>query len=284
MALDNFTPEVWAKSLLSNLNKAHVYGQPGVVNRDYEGEISGAGDTVRINSIGRVTVSNYVKNTDMAAPETLTDAQLTLLIDQQKSFNFQIDDIDKAQNSPKVMSEAMQEAAYALRDVNDVFLASFHTGADAANLVGNDTTPITGLTPAQAYEKLVDLGVLLDEQDVPSEGRTVVVPPWYVGLIEKDDRFVKAGTPTSDSTLRNGFTGSAAGFEVLKSNNVPNTAGTKYKIQASSRIARSFAEQIVEVEAYRPERRFADAVKGLHVYGGKLVRPKALAVLTANRS
>lgn len=284
MALENFIPEIWSANLLANLNKTHVYGQDGVVNRDYEGEITGAGDTVRINSIGRVTVSNYVKNTDMAAPETLTDAQLTLLIDQLKSFNFQIDDVDKAQQNPKVMAEAMREAAYALRDVNDTFLASFHTGADAANLIGNDTTPITGLTPAQAYEQLVDLGVKLDEQDVPSEGRTVIVPPWYVGLIEKDDRFVKAGTPASDAVLRNGFTGSAAGFEVLKSNNVPNTAGTKYKIQASARIARSYAEQIVSVEAYRPERRFADAVKGLHVYGGKLVRPKALAVLTANKS
>ena len=86
------------------------------------------------------------------------------------------------------------------------------------------------------------------------------------------------------SVLKQGQVGEAAGFALLKSNNVPNTAGAKYKIQASHRMARSFANQIVETEAYRPQKRFGDAVKGLHVYGGKLVRPTALAVLTANRT
>lgn len=283
MALDNFIPEIWATNLLSNLNKAHVYAQDSVTNRDYEGEITGAGDTVNINSIGRVSVGDYAKNTDIGAPETLTDAQRKLLIDQQKYFNFQVDDIDKAQQSPKVMGEAMKEAAYALSDVEDLFLAGFHTGADAANLVGNDVTPITIASPAEAYEYLVDLDVLLDEQNIPSEGRTVVVPSWFHGLLRKDDRFVKVGSAASDAVLRNGQVGEAGNFTVLKSNNVPNTAGAKFKIQASHRMARSFAEQVSSVEAYRPEKRFADAVKGLHVYGGKLVRPTALAVLTVDK-
>lgn len=283
MTLNNFIPAIWSANLLSNLNKAHVYAQDGVVNRDYEGEIAAAGDRVKINSIGRVTIGNYVKNTPMGEPETLTDAQRELVIDQQKFFHFQIDDIDKAQQKPKVMPEAMREAGFGLSDVADQFLASFHTGADAANLIGNDTTPTAITAPSDAYEFLVDLDVLLDEQDVPSDGRTAVVPSWFHGLLRKDDRFVKVGTPTSDQVLRNGMVGEAANFRVLKSNNTPNTAGAKYKVQAFSRLALSYAEQIVETEAYRPEKRFGDALKGLHVYGGKLVRPKALSVLTVNR-
>jgi hypothetical protein len=145
-------------------------------NRDYEGEISGAGSTVDINSIGRVTIGNYTKNTDIGAPETLTSSQKQLVIDQQKFFNFQVDDIDKAQTKPKVMAEAMKEAAFGLSDVEDLFLAGFHTGAAAANLIGNDVTPTSVTTPAQAYEFLVDLGVLLDEQSIPSDGRSAVIP------------------------------------------------------------------------------------------------------------
>jgi P22 coat protein - gene protein 5 len=282
MALDNFIPEVWSANLQSNVNKAHVYAQDSVTNRDYEGDISQAGDTVNINAIGRVTIGNYTKNTNIGDPETLTSSQKQLVVDQQKYFNFAVDDVDKAQTKPKVMAEAMKESAYGLSDVEDLFLAGFHTGAAAANLIGNDTTPISVTTASDAYELLVDLGVLLDEQSIPSDGRSTVIPPWFHGLLQKDDRFVKNGVDLS--VLKNGQVGAAAGFTILTSNNCPNTTGAKYKIQASHRMARSFAEQVVSTEAYRPEKRFGDAVKGLHVYGGKLARDVALAVLTANRT
>lgn len=281
MSLENFIPEVWSTNLLSNLNPAHVYAQADVTNRDYEGDISQAGDTVKINSIGRVTIGNYTKNTNIGDPETLTDAQRTLVIDQQKYFNFQVDDIDKAQQSPKVMAEAMKEAAFGLADAEDQFLASFHVAADSANLLGNDTTPLTLAAPGDAYEYLLKLGTLLTEANVPKEGRVVTVPAWFTEELLLDDRFVKNGVDLT--ALLNGEVGKAAGFRVTESNNVPNTAGAKWKIQATHRMARSFANQIASTEAYRPEKRFGDAVKGLHVYGGKLVRPKAMAVLTVNR-
>jgi N4-gp56 family major capsid protein len=283
MTLANFIPAIWSANLLSNLNKDLVYGQPGVVNTEYEGEIKGAGDRVKINSIGRVTIGNYTKNTNIGDPETLTDSQKTLVIDQQKFFNFQVDDIDKAQQNPKVMGEAMKEAAYGLADVKDTFLAGLHTGADAANLIGNDTTPTSVTTAAQAYDLLVDLGTLLSSQPgITRAGRTVVIPPWFYGLLQKDPRFVTGAK--GEDVLRNGQIGQAAGFTVIESLNVPNVAGAKYKIQASVPMARSFAAQIVSTEAYRPQQRFGDAVKGLSVYGAQLVRPTALAVLTANRT
>lgn len=283
MSLENFIPEVWSARLLVNLRKSLVYGQAGVVNRDYEGEIRQMGDTVRINSIGPVTVGNYVKNTNISDPETLTDAQTLLTIDQAKYFNFQVDDIDRAQQNPKVMDEAMQEAAYALRDVADQYIASFYTGVAAGNTIGDDTTPIVP-TKNDAYEHLVDLAVILTDAKVPQEGRWVIVPPWYYGLLLKDDRFIDASRAGTTDGLRNGEVGKAAGFTVLQSHNVPNVSGTNYKIIAGHPMAISYAEQINKVEAYRPEKRFADAVKGLHLYGAKLVRPTAIAVMTANKA
>lgn len=283
MSIDNFIPEIWSARLLENLTKTLVYGQPTVVNTDYEGEISGLGSVVKINSIGEITVGDYVKNQVIGEPQVLDGTQLTLVIDQSKYFNFLVDDIDKAQQKPKVMDAAMRDAAYRLAEHADRYIAGLYVGAPAANLIGSDTTPIAP-TAETAYEYLVDLGTVLDENNVPRTSRWVVVPPWFYGLLLKDDRFVGNGSDMAGQVLRNGEVGQAAGFTVLVSNNVPNTAGAQYKIMAGSNIAISYAEQINTVEAYRPEKRFADAVKGLHLYGAKLIRPEAIAVLTANRA
>lgn len=286
MTLALFIPAIWSASLLVNLRKRHVYGQPSVTNTDYEGEISQYGDRVKINNIGAVTVFTYTRNTDMPAPEVLTDDQRELVIDQAKGFNFQIDDLDARQQKPKLMNAATQEAAYALADVADTFLAGHYT--DAGSETGTIAAPLAPLTaPGEAYELIVDAGVALDELNIPSEGRAAVVPPWFYGLIEKDDRFVKAGTPTSDQVLRNGFVGSANGVAIMKSNNVPvvnNGVNDVSVIQVSTPAARSYAEQIVKTEAYTPERRFGDALKGLHVYGAKVVRPEALHNINLRRA
>lgn len=282
MAL-NFIPTVWAARLLMALDKALVYGQANVVNRDYEGEIKNAGDTVKIASIGDVTIGNYTKNTNISAPETLSDAEQILAVDQAKYFNFQVDHIDKAQQNVNTMDEAMRRAAYKIADAQDQYIVSSYASVPSGNLIGSDGSPITP-TNTTMYEYLVDLAVLLDAANVPTEGRFCVVPPWAHGRLLKDSRFVSAGTQTTDTRLKNGFVGEAAGFNILKSNNVPNTSSTKYKIVAGHPIAYSFAQQIAELMTFKPESRFADAVKGLSLYGGKLVRADAWAVLTANAS
>jgi len=284
MALDNFIPEVWIARIMANIHEQLVFAQAGVANRDYEGEFSQAGDTVRITSIGPVTVSDYTKNTDIAAPQDLTDAQRTMIIDRQKYFNFQVDDIDAAQINVSVMDAAMREAAFALTQQVDSRLAGFHTDANAANKIGSDGSPIAPtVANGLAYESLVDLGVVLDEANMPSGDRWTVIPPWYEGLLLKDDRFVSYGTTGNRDALLNGEIGNAAGFRVLKSNTVSNN-GTVWRIMAGSgTMAISYADQINKVEAYRPEKRFADAVKGLHVWGSKVLRSEALAVLHADR-
>lgn len=279
MAITNFIPQIWSARLLENLRKNLVF--KNVVNTDYEGEIRNYGDTVKINGIGPITVADYTKNTDINPPETLSDAQRTLVIDQAKYFNFLIDDVDAAQANPKLMDAAMQEAAYALADKADQYLASQYVYA--ANAIGNDTTPVVP-TATTAYELLVDASIKLDEANIPRTNRWAVVLPWFYGLLLKDDRFVKVGSTNSDRTLRTGEVGEAAGFTIYISNNIANTSGTKYKIMAGHPMAITYAEQISKVEAYRPERRFADAVKGLHLYGAKVIRPEALVVITANKS
>lgn len=284
MSLTNLIPTIVAARLLANMHQVLVYAQPGIARRDYEGEIRDAGDTVKITNIGAVTISDYTRNTNHGDPETLTDGSISLTIDQSKMFNFQVDDIDELQAKPEIMDEAGREAGYGLAKTQDTFMGSFYTGAAAGNLIGSDASPVSITTAAQAYDSLVDLGVELDEADVPDEDRWCVVPPWFVGLIEKDSRIVGTGSAQAEGRLANGFIGRLAGFNVLKSNRVPNTTGTKYKIQAGQGECLQLAEQIVKVKVYDPEKRFASAVKGLHVYGGKLIRPAKMAVLTANRT
>lgn len=290
MSINNFQPTVWAADILKATKTALVYAGSDVISSDYEGDIAQAGDTVKINMLGDVTVGNYVKDVDMAAPQSLSDGSLSLVIDQQKYFNFVIDDIDKRQANASLMDEATDRAGYAVAAVADQFTAGMYTDIDPANWIGNDTTPITGFsaTSTKAYDQLVDVGTKLNNNDTPFEGRWVVVPPWYAGYLQKDLRFTGYGTGPNRTQLENGVVagpngiiGRAAGFNVYMSNNVPNVAGAKYKIIAGHKFAWTFANQITETEAYRPERRFGDALKGLQVFGAKVIRPSNLAVLDA---
>lgn len=279
-----FIPTVWASRLLTALERSLIYGQTDVCNRDYEGEIREAGNTVKIASIGDVAIGTYTKDEDIAEAEVLTDEDQTLTIDHQKYFNFYVDSIDRAQQNVNVLDEAMRRSAWALKDTADSYLAGIISGAvPNENKIGTTSTPEVP-TKENAYEYLVDLGVLLDEANVPLDGRFVVVPAWFHGLLLKDERFIKAGTRRSDATLANGEVGSAAGFSIMKSNNVPNTSGEKYKIVAGHSMATTYVEQVLDLQTYKPEKRFGDAVKGLHVYGAKVVRPTALAMLIADKA
>jgi hypothetical protein len=280
----SFIPTVWAARLLTALHKSLIYGQTNVCNRHYEGEIRQAGNTVKIASIGDVTIGDYVKDTNIDDPQTLSDSDQTLLIDQQKYFNFFVDSIDRAQQNVDVLDAAIQNAGWSLREEADRYIAGL---MDLAVPVGNNIGSLASPkvpTKDDAYEYLVDLGVLLDENNVPTNRRFAVVPAWFHGLLLKDDRFVRSGTSMGDGRLMNGEVGEAAGFTILKSNNVPNTTGTKFKIMVGHSSATTYVEQVLDIQAYKPEKRFGDAVKGLHVYGAKVVRPAALACLIANKS
>jgi hypothetical protein len=277
MAL-TFIPEIWSAMMLESLKKELVYAGPGVANRDYEGEIANMGDTVRIRSISRPTIASYTKGSTTITPEQLTDAQRALVIDQAKYFAFEVDDIDAAQSPGGELEAGLMEAVYGLRDVADQYVAGLYTGAQSANQIG--TVSVT--TAALAYTQLRRLKVKLDEANVPQQGRYVVVPPWYHGLLLEEDKFVRVDASGTDQALRNGIVGRALGFDVLVSNNAPLVTGDDYAVIAGYPKAISFAEQINKVEAYRPEDSFGDALKGLHVYGAKLVRPDGIATVIAS--
>ena len=284
MALDTFTPEGWTQELLSALEKATVIAAPGVVNRDYEGEIAQAGDTVHINSIGDPTVATYTKGSTTITPESLTGAQQSLVVDQAKYFAFLVDDIDKRQNKGNVMSEAMRRAAYKLRDTTDIYVeALLRAGVASGNALGT-IAAVTG-TPTAFYDNvLIPLKVTLDEANVPSDGRYVLIPAWCHGRMLRDDRFIRADASGKAAASANGIIGEAAGFTLRKSNNLPIVTGDDYSVIAGVPDACSFADQISQVEAFRPESSFSDAVKGLHVYGAKVTRPDCIATAAVSKT
>lgn len=282
MAITRFRPEIWSAALLVALRKALVYAAPGVVNRDYEGEIRQAGDTVRITSISDPTVQPYTPNSTVITPEELTDAQRTLVVDQADYFAFYVDDVDARQAKGDVMIEAINRAAYKQRDRIDQYVAAFYTSVPSANRVGDVTIDLSPTSwaaeAAKAYnEVLVPLKVKLDEANVPTEGRYAIVPPWFHGVLLRDPNFINAEKSADPGTLRNGFVGRAAGFDIRVSNNTPSPEASHNVITAGTEMAISYAEQINKTEAYRPESKFADAVKGLVLYGAKPIRPEALA-------
>lgn len=283
MAVTTFIPELWSARLLYALDKSHV--ATNLVNRNYEGIIANQGDTVHINSIGAITVKDYTKNTDIAAPDALTTTDQTLVIDQCKYFNFQVDDVDKVQAAGDMIDTAMGRAAYALADVSDAFLLkTIANGVASANKIGAKAT-LTALTASNVYENIVKMRTLLDKANVPTTGRTIVVPPEVYALLLLDDRFAKSGSDSGQNALLNGMVGRVAGFDVFMSNNcVSGTDGSSgstayFVITAQVASATTYAEQIIKTEGYRMESRFADGVKGLHVYGAKVTDGSQIAAM-----
>lgn len=282
MSIVTFIPEIWSARLLANLNPSMVYAN--LLNRDYEGEIKNVGDKVHINSFGKITIKKYTKSTDIDAPEELTTTDQELVVDQSNYFNMAIDDIDKVQAAGDLMDIAMQEAAYGLANEAEKYIAGLlktgTAGKKLETIIGNDSTPVQ-VTKDNAYEILVNLKTALDRANVPKVGRWVVMPPEYEGFMLLDPRFAY-NTGKAESRLENGAVARAGGFDIYISNNAPNEDGAKNKIIASYRGAATYAEQILNTEAFRPEKRFSDAVKGLHVFGAKVIRPETVAVATVN--
>lgn len=271
MSIQNFIPTVWSENLYQALDKQYV--AVSNCNRDYEGEIREKGNTVRICGIENVTVSDYTKNTNMSAPEALSDNYRDLVIDQAKCFNFQIDDIDRAQTTPKLMSLAMKNAAAALANAADKYVFGLVTAAGS-------TIADSAVTAETVVGHLIDARTKLFASGVSDASDIVIeVSPEIAGLILK----AKVNLSTDNhEALENGCLGSIGGCKIFVSNNIAKglaETGTSHKCIARTKRAIAFAEQLSEIDAYRPELRFADAVKGLHLYGAKVVYPNEMVML-----
>jgi hypothetical protein len=221
MAITNMLPQIWSARILAKLEKNLVFAQPGVVNRDFEGDIRADGDRVHIHSFNDLTVAAYTKNSTTSSYEQLTDSRITLLIDQSKYFAFKIDDIDTAQMRPKLIDAAADRAAYQLAEDADSYVASLYSGASTSNL--DNTIETTQFTASNVYGKFVDLAVLMDQVNLPAQNRYVVVPPWVKGLLLQNSTFVTAAQP---SAVLNGSIGQIAGLNILVSNNVETTGSS----------------------------------------------------------
>lgn len=193
-------------------------------------------------------------------------------------FAFKIDDVDAAQTKPKLMQNAMQEAGWGLRDASDQYIAGLYTDAAIQADLGTEATPID-ITSVNITEYIGLVAQKLDEANVPSETRWMVAPPWFFQKINLAS--ITLDTNNSE-IIRGGYQGSFLGFDLYKSNNVSigtPASNAKTRVMAGYRGSITFAEQVLSLEAYRPESSFSDAMKGLYVYGAKVSRPDALAVL-----
>lgn len=290
MTVASFIPELWAAKLLTRYDAAQVYTQSSIANRDYEGEIQNQGDTVHINEIGDPDVRTYTRGGSITFDDLDTTEQ-TLLIDQGDYFAFYVNDVDRVQAKGDFGGKALERAALKLRAKSDAFAGGLlKAGAHASNQVGrvkivSGGTGMAGAGQITAYDILVELGLRLDEQDAPEEGRYVVVPPAFIAAVQKDDRFASVDRAGSSETLRNGLVARAAGFDILRTTAVPTVGGAGANKDDKVLIAGvpgafTFANQITKTEAGRREAGFDDFVKGLHVYGAKVTIPEGIATAT----
>ena len=278
MSIKNFKPTVWSVKLFQELDKNHVL--VGLCNREYEGEITAYGDQVKINALGDIDIGNYQPNVTEISPQQLDGQQKVLEIDQAKYFAFYIDDVDYAQTKPKLMNEAMRKSAYGLADAADQTIAGFYTDA-ATTISGN-------VTLANVLTFLSNAALQLDNRDVPSQGRWMVIPPWFRQKLTLNKVLETDGSVDANEAYTNGYVGKAFGFDFYVSNNLSTGGSTgaigSHRALAGTSRAISFADQIVETEAYRPEKSFSDAVKGLHVYGAKTIDSNALISIDVHTS
>ena len=285
MAINNFVPELWSAAVQLPFEKALVFGQPSVVNRDYEGTIKQQGDTVNVTTISDPTIKTYDKGSDIEI-EDVSDANIKLVIDRGDYFAFRVNDLDRVQAAGDFQSPATQRAGFGLKDKVDKFIASQFerpagdgvTQGGPKNALGTlkvingvgGNTPGTG--QLTAYDVLVKLANALNKENTPTDGRYVIIDPDFLAALQHDPRFSRVDASGSEETLRNGIVGRALGFDVLTSNNM--TGGL---VCAGIPGALSFANQLTEVEALREQKRFADVVRGLNVYGAKIFHPEGLA-------
>ncbi len=274
MAITNFIPEVWSASILEALRAKLVF--PSLCNRDYEGDIREAGDTVHITGYDDVTVKKYTRGTNITV-DAVTDANKgTLTIDQSDYFAFKVNDLDKVQAKADLTGNFTNSAAYNMALNVEKYISGL---MDKAATAPAKTISVT--TPSDAYLAVVEARKQLDKQNVPTEGRWIVVSPDFYALLLQDSRFIE-GTEAGHNTLLNGVVGSVSGFTVVESNNVPTVSGklSEQSIIAGTNAATTFAQQVNKVEAMRMQDDFADMVRGLDLYGGLVVRPECLTKIT----
>ena len=274
MAYENFIPTVWAKGIERDLERMHVFAAD--TNRNYEGDVKGRGDSVKILGVGKPTITTTnEKDITLSDPETVADTSLMMPINQIAYFNYTVGDIDKAQSSEKGIMEALsEEANEGIADAQDKYIANLAKASEAVF----DSDTAYQVTKANVLEKIDGALQKLYENDVkPTSEITMTVSPRFYMLLKQ--AYVALDTDNS-KMLENGRVGRYGNVIVRMSNNVATaSSGAADLIQVKTKRAIAFAQPLIHTEAYRPEKKFADAVKGFVLYDAKIVRPKEMIVM-----
>ena len=302
----NFAPEIFSQKVLKFFRRASV--AEDITNTDYTGEIENFGDTVNIMKEPTLTVSAYQRGS-VVNPQDLADDQVTMTVDQANAFAFKIDDIEERHSHFNFEALATSSGAFALKRKFDANILQAMSdgagiaGADDASLSGGLTTTNTALGTASAPINVEadDAGInlmllmarVLDDQSVPEENRWFVAPPiFYEKMFQAGNKMAEVQvTGDASSNLRNGLAtpGTLAGFRCYKSTALNSTAGTdqvtlsgvatdasENVIMAGHISSTSTASHIAKTEVVRSTESFSDVVRGLHVFGRKVLRPESI--------
>lgn len=277
-------PQLWSRKTLERFYDATVLTQ--ISTTDYEGEIKNFGDTVIINKIPDITISNYRMGDNLNVQRPAADT-VSLLIDQGKYWNFIMDDVADAQAMINMVPKWAENASEQLKIVVDTDVLAYlvgkasatNRGATAGRISANinlgiAATPVV-ITKTNVIDYIVDLGTVMDEANVPETGRKLVVPAWFAGQIKKSDLKDASLTGDSVSIARNGRLGTIDRFEVYLSNLLPKTGANHY-IFALHPKALTFATQLTKTETLRAESTFGTLMRGLLVYGRAVIQPDLL--------
>ena len=292
---NNFMPELYSKKVLNFFRKASV--AEAITNTDYAGDISAFGDSVKIIKEPVITVDQYERGGAVTAT-TLTDNEVTLVVDTANAFKFIVDDIETSMSHVNFKEVASSSAAYALRDAFDTgVIAKLFAGVSASapnHILGSDSaTDLAAGTfdgtgnldigyasgEHDPIDVLSHMARLLDEQSVPEEGRWFLAnPEFYEQLVQSSSKLMSVDFNAGQGSIRNGLvsSGKLRGFDMYKTNNIAATSNAAGKCIAGHMSSTCTAQTIINTEVVRDTASFGDIVRGLHVYGAKVLRPEAL--------
>jgi hypothetical protein len=290
-----FLPKVYSKQVLNFFRKASV--AEAITNTDYAGEIAGFGDTVRIIKEPEITVYQYERGQDVTQTK-LTDQEVTLIVDTANAFKFIVDDIETNMSHVNFRDVATSSAAYALRDAFDEgVIATMFSGVSSSSpdhVLGSDNaTDLAagtfdgtgnldigfGSSEHDPIDVMARMARLLDEQNVPEEGRWFLgSPDFYEQLAQSSSKLLSVDFNAGQGSIRNGLvsSGKLRGFNMYKSNNIASTSNAAGKCLAGHISSTATAQTITSTEVIRDPSSFGDIVRGLHVYGAKVLRGEAL--------
>lgn len=294
-----FIPEIWSSKLIEKFYDATVLA--AISNTDYEGEIKNFGDKVKMRQRPTITIRDYAANMDLVIDRPSAPI-LELNIDKGKYFNLHLDDVLKMQMDVDLMNQWSSDASEQMKIVIDaqIMLTMVATAAarnrnnGAGRISQNITLGIPGtpvvVTRTNAIDYIVLLGQALDEQNIPEQGRWLVIPAWLSALIKRSDLRDASLSGDGTSMLRNGRLGVIDRFTLYSSNLLPNSvtdgvagndADAATYIFAGNKNALTFASQMTEMEVLRSERTFGNLMRGLQVFGSGIIDPTSFAQLYA---